>query len=186
VISAKSAITLSSSRSECTARWYSDGVRHSANGMFIRHSALWMSRLSQRRPDASSGGTSNMDTSSARGRAKGRPRTPSEMSTWYTLTSCSITARFPRSRNEVGRRVTGETSGTPALAMMKFSRLVSTTKWRISSSPASAETKVRRNQTHSRSMVPCAETRDEPGISRFTTKISNTANRENNRSNGYR
>ena len=49
VSSARQATSVSSSCSECTARWYSPAVRHNANGMFMQHSAVSMSRLRKRR-----------------------------------------------------------------------------------------------------------------------------------------
>ena len=45
-------------RGECYIRHVdSVRVRQAANGMFIRHSAVWISRLSQRRPRTSIGST---------------------------------------------------------------------------------------------------------------------------------
>ena len=98
------------------------------------------------------------------------------MSTSYTLMSCSITARSPSPASVVGRSLGSGTPATPQLRAMNASRFVSIRKCRISSSPACGETHRRRNHTHNRSIVSCAE--NDHGSSTLTTRISHTATRD--------
>ena len=125
--------------------------------MFIRHSAVWMSRLShapparrRRRSGARRACRSRVQRAGSR-HARRVPSRDAERDQHVVHVDVVLdhgpVAQLGQGR---GRSVTRSGPRMPVLRMMKFSRLVSTTKWRSSSAPASGETKRRRNQTHSR------------------------------------
>jgi hypothetical protein len=82
----------------------------------------------------------------------------------------------------VGRSVTSGTPGSPALRAMNASRLVSTTKCRISSVAAVGLTHRRRNQTQSASIVECAVSRT--GKTLRATTMRATTSRASGRTQG--